>query len=178
MQWLWIVLGAIVLLVALVAVVGALLPLGHVASRSAVIAVAPEPIWETLTTIDDYCSWRADLKSVERLPDHDGHVAWRETGSWGTITFERIELEPNRRIVTRIVDTGEGFGGTWTYELQPESGGTRVTITERGEVYNIFFRFLSRFVFGHTSTLDTYLKHIGAKFKQTVSPADAPVTGG
>ncbi len=32
-----------------------------------------------------------------------------------------------------------------------------VTITERGSVYNPIFRFMSRFIFGHTATVEAYL---------------------
>ena len=32
-----------------------------------------------------------------------------------------------------------------------------MTITERGEVYNPIFRFVSRFVLGHEKTINTYL---------------------
>ena len=34
------------------------------------------------------------------------------------------------------------------------------TITEDGEVYNLIFRFMSRFVFGHTATMDAFLKNL------------------
>ena len=34
-------------------------------------------------------------------------------------------------------------------------------ITENGEVYNPLFRFMSRFVFGHTATIDKYLEDLG-----------------
>lgn len=39
------------------------------------------------------------------------------------------------------------------YRLVPDGAGTRVTITENGEVYNPLFRFVSRFLMGHTSTI-------------------------
>lgn len=34
---------------------------------------------------------------------------------------------------------------------------------ERGEVYNVFFRALSKFVFGHTATMDSCLSALGKK---------------
>jgi hypothetical protein len=34
-------------------------------------------------------------------------------------------------------------------------------ITEDGEVYNPVFRFVSRFVMGHTATMDKYLADVG-----------------
>ena len=54
----------------------------------------------------------------------------------------------------RIADPELPFGGTWTYELKPEGTGTRLVITERGEVYNPIFRFMSRFVFSRTATME------------------------
>ena len=32
-----------------------------------------------------------------------------------------------------------------------------MTITERGEIYNVIFRALSKFVFGYTSTMESCL---------------------
>lgn len=49
------------------------------------------------------------------------------------------------------------FGGSWTYELTPVADGTRLRITENGEVYNPLFRFLSRFVFGHYASIDKFM---------------------
>ncbi len=41
-----------------------------------------------------------------------------------------------------------------------DNTGTRLTITENGEVYNPIFRFMSRFVFGHTATMDQFLSDL------------------
>ena len=45
------------------------------------------------------------------------------------------------------------FGGEWEYRVAPG----RVTIVERGEIYSLFFRFMARFVFGYTRTIEAYL---------------------
>ena len=45
-------------------------------------------------------------------------------------------------------------------ELAADGGGTRLTITEDGEVYNPLFRFVSRFIMGHTSSIDRYLADV------------------
>ncbi|HUD13497.1 MAG TPA: hypothetical protein VMQ56_07565, partial [Terracidiphilus sp.] len=50
------------------------------------------------------------------------------------------------------------YGGSWSFVLEPANGGTRLTITEDGEVYNPVFRFVSRFVMGQTATQDAYLR--------------------
>jgi hypothetical protein len=73
-------------------------------------------------------------------------------------------FDPPRRIVTRIDRSERAFGGTWTYELRPVATGTELTITEDGEVYNLIFRTLARFVFGHTATIDAYLRDLERQF--------------
>ncbi|HZD05714.1 MAG TPA: hypothetical protein VE173_12380, partial [Longimicrobiales bacterium] len=62
-----------------------------------------------------------------------------------------------------IADEGLPFGGTWTYVLEPDAGGTRVTLTEDGEIYNPFFRFMARFVFGYDGTMRSYLDGLEAR---------------
>ena len=61
--------------------------------------------------------------------------------------------------MTRIDSKSLPFGGTWTYEVQPEADGrSRLQITEDGEIYNPVFRFVSRFVIGQTRTINSYLE--------------------
>ena len=84
--------------------------------------------------------------------------------------MEVIEFLPPRRFSLRIADPKLPFGGTWTYELRTADGGTLVTITENGEIGNPVMRFLSRFVFGQTSTMEGYLRALGRKYGETVTP--------
>jgi len=49
--------------------------------------------------------------------------------------------------------------------VTPSGSGTRVRITEHGEVYNPVFRVLSRFVFGHTATLEEFLGNLERKLR-------------
>ena len=100
--------------------------------------------------------WRSDVEGIE-VTARTPRLQWRERGSNGTITYELQENDPPRRLVTRITDRTLPFGGTWTFTLEPSGDGTKLTITENGEVYNPLFRVMSRFVFGHTATIDRYL---------------------
>ena len=45
-------------------------------------------------------------------------------------------------------------------ELIPRGDSTTLRITENGEVYNPVFRFVSRFVFGHSATIEKYLADV------------------
>lgn len=168
MKWILIVVGVIAGLIALMAIIGALLPKGHSASRTTVINKPPDVLWQAMTDCAAFPQWRADVKSVEVLPDRDGHRVWREDGKNGKMTLETIEASPPSRLVLKIADPDLPFGGRWTYELQPSSGGSRVTITEDGEVYNPVFRFMSHVFFSQSSSIETYLKALGKKYGEDV----------
>ena len=163
MKWLLFVVAAVVALALIVVLVGWTLPEKHVASRMAEIPQPPDVVWRAITDVGAFPSWRSDVTSVEQLPGDSAHASWRETGKNGRITYEVSESEPPRRLVTRIADRSLPFGGSWTYDLAPANGGTRVTVTENGEVYNPLFRFVSRFVMGHTATIDRYLADLKKK---------------
>ena len=153
-----IALGILVALVGLVTLIGYSLPVAHTASRTASLTQPADRVYVALTDVQSYPQWRSDVKSVEDLAASPRR--WREHGSNGDLTFEVVEANPPGRLVTRIADRDLPFGGTWTYELTPEGDGTRLTITEDGEVYNPIFRFMSRFVFGHTATMDQFLSDL------------------
>lgn len=156
-RWVWYVVAGIVGVVGLMTVIGWLLPVGHVASRSGVVARMPAEVFARVVDVADYPTWWSDVSRVEVLPPVDGRPRYREHMSSGAVVFETVEALAPTRFVSRIADPDQPFGGTWTFELAPDGDGTRVTITERGEVYNPFFRFLSRFVFSQTSTIERCL---------------------
>ena len=160
---LWTLLGLASLAV-LIAVIGALLPRDHVATRIGRYHQTPDAIWKAITDVDAMPSWRDGLTSVEHLPDSNGLPAHLEITSNGKIPFETMEMTPPQKLVTRIADPKLPFGGTWTFEIAPVAHGATLRITERGYVTNPFFRFMSKFVFGQTSTMETYLKSLAKKF--------------
>ncbi|NUQ11176.1 MAG: SRPBCC family protein [Gemmatimonadaceae bacterium] len=166
---------AIAAIGAVIAFLGSRLPVGHVATRSVVINAPAESVFAAVSDFAAAPSWRPDLKSVEVSADQaTGRQRITEVSSSGSLTMEVVLSVPPSRLVTRIVGEGLPFGGAWAYDLQPQGNATRVTITEHGEVYNPVFRFVSRYLMGHASTLETYLTNLGKRFGQEVSPADAP----
>jgi uncharacterized protein YndB with AHSA1/START domain len=153
-----------------VVAVGYLLPVKHVATVVAQVPATPEQVWDALTDVAAYPKWRGDVTSVEMLPADSGHVAWREIGKNNAIAFAVESADRPRRLVTRITDKSLPFGGAWEYIVIPDGAGSRVQITEHGEVYNPVFRFVSRFIMGHSATASAYLKALGARFGATVVP--------
>jgi uncharacterized protein YndB with AHSA1/START domain len=129
----WIVVSVIAA-VGVVALIGYFLPVNHEASRSAEFNKSPSEVFALISDVSNYRQW---------WPANETKVAV-------------VESVPPTRFVTKIVDE-TAFGGTWTMEIVPTTVGSRLTITERGEVYNVIFRTLSKFVFGHTSTMESCL---------------------
>lgn len=159
--------AALAVIVLAVVVTGYALPAKHRATGEARFSATPDVLFALLTDRGDFPRWRSDVQRVEPLPPANGHERYREIGKNGTITYSVEEVVPGRRLVTRIDDRSLPFGGTWTYELVPDGpSATTLRITEDGEVYNPVFRFMSRFVFGHTATIDAFLSDAGKKLSR------------
>ncbi len=158
------------LFVANVLVIGALLPRQHKVSRSIFLPKKPAEVYALLRDFAAAPSWRREIKRVDVSQTQEGRVRFREFGAHGAVTYELVTDVPDQRLVTRIVDRDLGYSGSWDYRLSDSDSGTRLTITEEGDVPNIFFRFMSRFVFGHTSTMDKYLRAAAAHFGAKAGP--------
>jgi hypothetical protein len=172
MKWvLWIVVALAGILI-LVTLIGWLLREEHSVAREARFHQPPEVVWKTITDIDAMPSWRQGLKSVRRLPDQKGLPAWVETLDTGAVPLETVVSEPPTKLVVRIADPKLPFGGTWTYEITPLPEGSSLRIREDGEIYNPVFRFLARFVFGYSGTIETYLKSMAKKFGEQPQVGD------
>ncbi len=162
-------LSAVALAIGLAMLVGTRLPANHTASAGATIPAPPEDVFALLTDPAGFTSWRPGIDTVEVLPIVEGRVQWRETSRFGTMTFVQEVSEPPQLLVVRIVDTDQGFAGSWTYELTTAGDGTAVVITERGEVSNPLFRFMSHYLMGQTGTMLADLKAMGTHFGADVT---------
>jgi hypothetical protein len=171
MRWVLGFAGLLVALVLIVCVIGYMLPKSHVASVSARFAAPPDSIWTSLTDVAAFPSWRPGVSRVELLPDENGQRGWREIGNHDAVPYRVVESDSPRRLVTRIADQNLPYGGSWTYELTPDGSGTRLTIIENGEVYNPIFRVVSRFILGHTATMEGVLRALGTRHGESVTPA-------
>lgn len=164
------VIGGLILLAGIVALIGSRLPKTHVASRSIHLRKSPQEVYAAVRDFGSAPQWRSDVKQMEVEAPPGGPVYFREVGSNGTVNYELAEDVPAQRMVTRIRDTDLGYSGQWTYLFAPENGGTRVTIREDGEVSNVIFRFMSRYVFGQTATIDSYLTSLAKRFGEEAVP--------
>lgn len=157
----WIIYGglAVAIVAAIVIMIGALLPKEHVVSRKIQLPASPTEVFAVIAGPSVWRGVKHELLSESPLK-------WRETDSGGdAIIYERVETSAPKRIVNRIADPRLPFGGSWTYEIEPNGSGSELTITENGEVYNPLFRFVSRFIIGHTATIEKYQRDLAAHFK-------------
>jgi len=134
MKWILWTMLSLVAVVAAIALIGYFLPVGHEASRSAEFTSPPEHVFALIADPGSYQGW------------WDG----------ANVKSEVVERVPPSKLVTRVVGETQ-FGGTWTFEITPTPTGSKVTITERGEIYNLVFRTLARYAIGYTGTMDSYL---------------------
>lgn len=160
MRWILLGVSVVATLVFVVVLVGAMLPRGHSVSRTVQVPLDPDALFARLSDVSRYQSWRPDLTSLQRLPDKNGMPAWIEQTGGTKIPMRFERMEPPSLLVARIDSSDLPFGGAWTYHIAPAPGGSRLTITEDGQVSNVIFRFMSRFVFGHYATMDGFIRNL------------------
>jgi polyketide cyclase/dehydrase/lipid transport protein len=154
----------LVVLLLVVLVGGLLLPEEHHASRTLVTKQSPQTIWDTINDHANESKWRSDVESVNFLGDRNGKLVWQENYKDGnTLALMTTESTPPTRMVREIAEVGP-FSGRWEIDIQPTPAGSNVTITEVGKVSNPVFRFVSKYVIGHTTQMERYLTNLAGKF--------------
>jgi uncharacterized protein YndB with AHSA1/START domain len=174
LPWIGMALLVFGVVVAVIAVSGARMPRTHAVFRTLESKQPPEAVWAVVTDFAGTPSWHADVTKVERLPGRNGHEVWRETyrGGYG-LRLETLEATPARRLVRSIVDEKGPFKGRWEFDLEPLPTGTRVTLTEYGEIANPFFRFMARVFMNPAFYIEQYLQALAVKLGDA-APAPAP----
>lgn len=162
--------GCILILVVAVTIAalqigGWMLPKDHHASRTIVLAAPPATVFRVITDVPHAASWRSDVTRIEDVRGSGLGMTFREVGSRGTVSYRVEAFEPARRLVTRIVDTSLPYGGAWTFALEPHESGTKLTISEDGEVYTPILRVISRFFFSPTATIEKYQADLAKKLR-------------
>lgn len=169
MFWILVTVGVLIASVIIATAIGSLLPREHIATRTLTLRQPPQSVWRIVTDFASQPQWHPEMIRVERLPDRNGHEIWQEEYPRGMkIPLETVATESPRHLVRQIASDDLGFGGIWEYSITPTTeGGCQLTVTERGTVSNPLFRFVSKFVFGHTATMEKYLTALANKFGET-----------
>jgi uncharacterized membrane protein len=157
------VVAIVVFLIGVVFVVGACLRESYEVTRSATIPAHIDEVWGVIIDFANQPTWRPSVKRVERVEDPKGDV-WREAAGGDPIQFRTLKADAPSRLVRAIVGDNLPFSGRWEIRLEPLEERCGVTIVERAEIANPFFRFAARFVFGHAANAEVYLNDLARKF--------------
>jgi hypothetical protein len=152
---------AIALLVGGVYALGAATPASHSAEATREIAAPPERIAARIRAVEAYPTWR-DGVAVENVTVSADATTYVEIAEGDRIAYRLTEPETGARFIATITDETLPFGGAWTIDIAPTANGSRVSIREDGVVRDLLYRFFARYVFGYTSTMETYLDNLAA----------------
>ncbi len=149
---------------------GRSLPREHTVKSKVTIIAAPDTVFNVIRNIGTTNTWWSDMKSSRRVTSGRGEMWEENMGPAGVIKVTISRVVPGKSMVHTIVDDGkQGWGGTWTYQVESTGAGTEVTITEAGYIESPFFRVMMKFR-GAYRTIDSYLSSLGAHFGEPVTP--------
>jgi uncharacterized protein YndB with AHSA1/START domain len=171
MLWIWILVGVVIGLPAAASLVGMFLPRDHIARMSIVLHSPPERVWTLVSDVGGTARWRSDIIKVD-VEGGGKAVKFVETSKQGKVAFLLESQTPPRRQVTRVVDEGQPFGGSWTWELEPVDGGTRLTVVEAGFIKRPLFRVMAKLFFRPTATMDAYLRALAMELGESATPLE------
>jgi uncharacterized protein YndB with AHSA1/START domain len=168
--WVAVGVGCVAGVLAIVALIGCFLPRFHVAARTLKSKRPPEEVWQVISDFAATPTWHPEVKTVERVAAEQGRDIWRETDKRGyPMLLETLEAVPPCRLVRAIGDEDGPFSGQWAFDLVPDGLGCSLTLTERGQIPNPFFRLMFRLFMTPAFYLEMYLKALAVKL------GDAPV---
>ena len=136
-------LAAIAGAIVIVILIGLMLPVAHHVTKSRIFPVPRQLLW--------------DMAIANFHRTNDG-------------SYAIVEQRSPERLVTAIVKKGLPFGGNWVFEFASANGGTRLTITENGEIYTPFFRFVSRSILGYEGSIDAFFAALHEAARKEKAP--------
>jgi len=164
-RWLILVAGVVVALILGVLIGGLMLPEEHHASRTLVTKQSPQAIWDAINDHANEPQWRSDVASVVSAGERNGKPVWQENYKDGNkVALMTTESKPPTRMVRELTDLEGPFSGRWEIDITPTPEGCQLKITEIGKVSNPFFRFVSKYIIGHTTFMERYLRGLAEKF--------------
>jgi hypothetical protein len=132
--WILFVMAAMAAIVIALILGGLATPLTHVVARAMVAPAAPEAAWAAIRDIMEH----------------------------GSTSFNVSAEDAPRRLVAIRLDDNLEAAGTWTWLLEPEGAGTRITLTQQGSVENPIARFIAIYA-GYTRYIDRHLHELAAQ---------------
>lgn len=161
------ILGLLAVVLLVLWLLGRGLPEGHEIAATIRLGRPPAEVWAVLADSAGIPSWDLGVDRVERLPDRDGHEAWRWTMGRNTMVLVTTRSEAPRLLVRTIADEAKFFSGNWTYALSADGAGCALELTEHGRVHVTIPRAMMRYlpaVADPSTYLRRHLERLAAKF--------------
>jgi len=175
MLWLWITLGIVGPLTAAVLVMivlGKRLSSKHVVGASLHLARPPREVYELISDLEAWPTWCRNVQRVEKLPDRDGCPTVRMHMGRNRMVLKVTAADSPDHFAMTIDDEAQFFGGVWEYRLNAEVNGTRLRLTEHGEVKPALPRFLLRYVLDPAMYLRSHLRDVANRFGEPPQLSD------
>jgi hypothetical protein len=163
MKWIFISLGILIVLIAIVYLIGLLMNVKHEATiQREFKKIGMDEILSVIKDYKGYANWWSGIK--ELTIDSVNH--WTEKNSHGDKVSYRLEMGDEKgKLITRILNKDLAYGGFWEFTFTSIDDGCSIKIVENGEVYNPLFRFMAKYIFGHETTLKNYMNDLEIKLK-------------
>ena len=143
--------------------VGRAQPERHTASIAFALPKSRQLIWAALVDYAAMPQWWPAIKKIRFETRANGEIiTWNTDARGHEIGFRTIEENAPAHLVREIVGDKLPFGGTWTYVLVEENGGTRVTLTEDGVIKSPLFRGVAKFFMKPDATMRDFEQHFSA----------------
>jgi uncharacterized protein YndB with AHSA1/START domain len=94
------------------------------------IDASPERVYRTLTTAEGIRNWWTRDADVGEKTGETGEFRFNGRRFVARVKIE--ELEPPVRVGWTVLAGAPGWGNTITFDLQPDSAGTRLSFAHRG----------------------------------------------
>lgn len=159
--------GILALLIGVLFGAGYFIEKSHTASRTVTFKAPPQTVWKIITDLESQPTWRKNLKEIKIIDATLNKESWTEISKSGDeLSFKTKNKTEPSRYEAEIINNSD-FGGYWEVTLEPADGGTKLTLTEHGEIYNPMFRIISKLFFDMHATIDEYLTDLAAKLGET-----------
>lgn len=152
--------GLLVLVGLILYLLGCTQPERHTARITFTLPKPRAAVWAALTDYAAMPRWWPAVKAVRLETRANGEVfTWNTDAHGKEIAFRTREERAPAHLVREIAGDDLPFGGTWTYELAEDGGGTRVTLTEDGFIKPPFFRGVARIFMKPDATMRDFEQH-------------------
>ncbi len=163
MVWVLLCLGLVGCGILIMFLAGSLLPRETIVSRTLQLGKTREEVWKLITDFPGQTKWRSRIKRIEKIDSNK----WREIYKGGREVILETKERREPELLLRELKGKDGIKGTWTVEIAKAADGCWVTVTEKGEIRNPFFRFVGRYIIRRASHVECYLRDLARHFGET-----------